>query len=173
MNNGRKTVDVLGREHSGRRFVLIGAAVIFAVWAGLFLAFRQWRERHRADVEFGRREVAAVVEPLKRLEPPGVTPKVWRGAVDDSRGMLEAVVGSGMLDRPAMERLRDELRDRFAKTSPDSAVGDLGTLWDDMEARAGPVLTRKAERPPFVPERPILLKRPTAKPPRAPREEEK
>lgn len=58
-----------------------------------------------------------------------------------------------------MKRLRDDLRGRFAKTTPETAIADLSGLWDDMERQAGPVLTRKSQRPPFAPERPELLKK--------------
>lgn len=148
----------LGPAHSGRRFVLIGAAALLLAWAGLYLVFRDWRARHRALAEFGRIEVATAVAPLADISPPDVDPAAWRRAVADTRAMLVAVTGAGLLDRPKMATLRDELHQRVAASRPGTAVATLRAIWDDMERRAGPVLLREYERPPHPPRRPDVLK---------------
>jgi hypothetical protein len=147
----------LGPARSGRRFV-IGAVVVIAVlWGTLFLVFREWRTRHRELAAFGASEVATVVDPLTGRVPPGVDAKRWRRAVADTHAMLVAATASGTLDRPAMEHLRDDLRGRLARTTPDTAISDLSRLWDEMQDAVGPILTGRASRPPFCPPRPLLL----------------
>jgi hypothetical protein len=148
-----------GPRLSGRRFVAAGVVALLVLWGALYVAFRDWRARHRALAEFGRAAVAPAVEPLAGLRPPGVDPADWSRAVADTRAMLVALTASGLLDRPRMEALRDELRGRVARARDETAVETLRSLWDDMEARAGPVLTRKAERPPHPPPRPAILAR--------------
>ena len=147
----------LGPARSGRRFVIAAVVVIAAVWGTLFLVFREWRTRHRELAEFGASAVAPLVEPLENLVPPRVDPKRWRRAVADTRTMLVAATASGTISRPQMEALRDDLRARFAKTRPETAISDLARLWDEMQSTVGPVLTGRASRPPFCPPRPLLL----------------
>ena len=150
-------VPPLGREHSGKKFVIGSLIVILMIWAVLFLSFRDWKGRHQRAAAFGRSEVAAAVDPLASRVPPEVDARVWKQAVEDSHAMLEAVTGAGLLDRSKMEELLAELLGRFRQTTPESARDDLRWLWDQMEARAGPILTRRAERPPLVPPRPAIL----------------
>ena len=147
----------LGSGSSGRRFVIAGVLVIFVLWGVLFWIFQDWRARHRALSLFGATEVATVVNPLTETVPPGVDPKTWKAAVADTRMMLETVTASGMLDRKAMEQLRDDLRARVARTSPETAIGTLSKLWDEMQAKAGPILMGRPSRPPFPPPRPKIL----------------
>lgn len=147
----------LGRTHSGRTFVLMVMIVLAIAWCGIFLAFSRWKAQYREDKLFGEREVATTVDRLADLKPPGVDRETWTQAVSDSHAMLVVVTGSGILDRSAMTQLRDELRAQYAKTTAESAVNDLSELWDDMQARAGPILTRDPERLPVVPKRPKIL----------------
>lgn len=153
--------DPLGRRYSGRRFVIGGAMALMVLWGTLSGAFLAWRARYEALRDFGARRIASQVEPLAGEVPPGVSPASWRGAVADTRAMLDAVTASGLLDRPAMERLGDDLRARVGRVRghPELARTELRRLWDEMEARAGPVLTRPSSRPPHCPRRPSLLAR--------------
>jgi hypothetical protein len=158
----RSDPGVLGGRHSGRRWVAAGACALVLAWGGLYLAFRDFRARHRALAEYGRSAVATTVDPLAKLRPPGVDPAEWPRAVADTHAMLVAVTASGLLDRPRMEALRDELKRRVGQATPDTALETLRGIWDDMEARAGPILTRRGERPPHPPERPALISDPHA-----------
>ena len=147
----------LGPARSGRRFV-IGAIVILAtLWGTLFLVFRDWRVRHRELAAFGASEVAPLVDPLADRVPLNVAAKRWRRAVADTHDMLVAAMASGTVGRPEMERLRDDLRSRVAKTTSDTAISDLSHVWDEMQTTVGPILTGRASRPPFCPPRPLLL----------------
>ena len=132
---------VLGPARSGRRFVIGAIVVIAALWGTLFLVFREWRTHHRDLAAFGASEVAPLVDPLADRVPPNVAAKRWRRAVADTHDMLVAATASGTINRPEMEHLRDDLRSRFAKTTPDTAISDLSQLWDEMQERVGPILT--------------------------------
>jgi hypothetical protein len=91
--------DALGRGYSGRRVVMVGVVVLLAVGAVLTVAFVRWRASHRVLAEFGRAEVAPVVEPLTARVPPGADAEQWRRAVADTRAMLEVITGAGLLWR--------------------------------------------------------------------------
>ncbi len=163
LNSTARTVagpNVLGPSRSGRRFVIVAVIALLAIWATMFLVFREWRSRHRELAAFGAREVAPLVDPLAEVSPPDVPPKVWKAAVRDSHDMLVALTASGLLDRPGMEGLRDDLRARFRTTSAPTAVRDLARLWKDMESRAGPILSGRSSRPPHPPARPSILEDP-------------
>lgn len=149
--------EALGPPRSGRRFVIVAVVAIAALWGTLFLVFRDWRTRHRDLAAFGAREVATLVDPLAGRVPATVEPKAWRAAVADTHAMLETLTASGLLDRAAMEGLRDDLRERFATTTPETAAADLSRLWDEMQAKAGPVLAGRSSRPPYPPSRPKVL----------------
>ena len=96
MSNGeaKAAPRPMSREFSGRRFVIGAGVTIAVIWLALFLVFRDWRARHRDASEFGRREVATVVDPLADMVPQGVDRKRWLQAVDDSHDMLMTVTGS-------------------------------------------------------------------------------
>jgi hypothetical protein len=155
--DGRDRAEALGPRHDGRWFVTLGVLTLIVLWAALYVAFRDWRARHRALAEFGREAVAPTVDPLAKLRPPGVDPTEWVSAVADTHAMLVVVTSSGLLDRPRLEALRAELGQRVAGATPETAVATLRAIWDDMEARAGPILTRESQRPPHPPRRPELL----------------
>lgn len=158
---------------SGRRFVIAGVIATLLIWGAVYLAFLYWRGRYRALAEFGASQVAPLVDPLADRVPPGVEPDAWRGAVADTRGMLLALTGAGVLDRSQMELLRDEVAARVARaTTPGSARDELTALWDQMEREAGPVIAPDVDPPPGPrhaarhprPPRPALLRRaPAAK----------
>lgn len=156
---------------SGRRFVIAGVVGILAVWGLVYLGFLAWRADYRARAEFGANRVAPLVDPLAEATPPDVDPAAWRTAVGDTHAMLVALAGSGLLDRPTLEVLRDEVATLVARSTPATARGDLAGLWDDLERKAGPTLSpdvtpappgsRHAARHPRPP-RPDLLKRKAA-----------
>lgn len=127
----------IGRALSGRRFVLLSAVVLALLWGGLYLVFRDWRARHRELAAYGRAHVAAAIDPLADLRPPGVDPQAWRKAIDATRRMLADVTASGLLDRPGLDALRDDVQARVsaARARPESAVEILSKLWDDMSRR--------------------------------------
>lgn len=149
--------NVLGKGHSGRAIVLLGLVGLALLTGSIFGAFHLWKARYAQRAAFGRTEVVPAVAPLAEFEPPGVAPGDWLAAVADTQRVLEAVTASGMLDQAAMARLRDELRARVARTTPDTAIRELAAIWDDLEARAGPVLSREPTRGPRPPRRPKLL----------------
>lgn len=161
--NPRRRADegnpsALGPRHSGRRFVIAAVLSLVALLGMLYAAFLDWRGRHEELAAFGRDEVATVVWPLAEVQPPGVEAETWRAAVADTRAMIEAVATSGMLDRARLEALRDELDQCVAEATPATAVAALRAVWDDLERRAGPVITREFLRPPQPPRRPAILR---------------
>ncbi len=133
---------------SGRRFVIAGLIAILLIWGAVYLAFLYWRARYRALAEFGASQVAPLVDPLADRVPPGVDPDAWKAAVADTRGMLLALTGAGVLDRPQMEALRADVAARVARATPETARDELTALWDDVEKRAGPVIAPDVDPPP-------------------------
>jgi hypothetical protein len=134
---------------SGRRFVIAGIVAILLIWGAVYLAFLYWRATYRALAEFGAAQVAPLVDPLAERVPPGVEPAAWKSAVADTHAMLLALTGAGLLDRPGMEALRDDVAARVARaTSPESARAELTNLWDDVEAKAGPAIAPDVNPPP-------------------------
>jgi hypothetical protein len=85
-----------------------------------------------------------MVDPLAAQVPPGVAPEEWREAVRKTHELLVALTGANLLDRPQMQALRAELAARVAGARPETARAALRSIWDDLCARAGPVLTRRA-----------------------------
>jgi len=126
---------------SGRLFVILGIVGILLVWGMVYLGFLAWRREYRALAEFGATSVAPLVDPLADRVPPGVDPSAWRLAVADTRAMLVALTGASLLGRTQMEGLRDEVAAIVARASPATALKDLAALWDDLERKAGPVIS--------------------------------
>ena len=126
---------------SGRLFVTLGVMGILVAWGAVYLGFRSWRANYEALAEFGATQVAPLVDPLGDIVPPDVDAEAWKKAVSDTHGMLLALTGSGLLDRPAMEALRGEVIKLIASATHDSVRGDLIKFWDDLEHRAGPVIS--------------------------------
>ncbi len=133
---------------SGRRAVGTIVAAVLTLWLGLDLAFRGWKARYRARADFGATRVAPAVDPLADLVPPGISPDDWRAAVADTRAMLVALTGSGVLDESRMEDLRRDLAARVAGARPETALRALAALWDDLELKAGPVIAPDRAPPP-------------------------
>jgi len=146
--DGRPGGEGPERLLSGKRFVLAAGLVLAITWGGLYLAFRDWRARHRELAAYGREHVAVAVDLLAGATPPGVPPGEWREAVDSTRRMLADVTASGLLDRPALDALLADLDGRVvkARAEPDSAVAVLSGLWDDM-GRKTPLRTDLVPRP--------------------------
>ena len=140
----------LGRGASGRAFVVAAVVGLAVAWAGVYLAFRGWRARHRELAEYGRASVAAAVGPMAGIEPPGVPREEWRKAVADTRRMLAEVTGSGLLDRAGMDELRAEVEAQVSRARPESAVGVLARIWFDRATEAGPVVDRVPRRAAFL-----------------------
>jgi hypothetical protein len=159
--------QVLGRGHSGRRFVLVCAGIIFFLWFALACGFRVWEIRYEMLRVFGEREVAPVILPLARIMPPGVNAEAWQQAVRDTHAMLITVLSANLLDRPRMEKLRDELTQLVERSRlhPETAVQELGCLWTAMAVRAEFLLQegtsgrRKGHpRPAILPPQPVITR---------------
>jgi hypothetical protein len=112
--------------------------MVLLIWGGLYVAFQRWRSNYRARVAYGTSNVVPVVDALKEVMPPGVDPAAWRDAVDKTRGMLSTVVGSNLLDRDDMDKLRHELDQRVARAEshPETAIDELTAIWNEMADRA-------------------------------------
>ena len=82
--------------------------------------------------------------------PAGVSPEAWRDAVSETHAMLVTVTASNLLDMAALRSLRGEVAARVARARPETALSELAGLWDDLHARAGPVLDRHP-RPKLLP----------------------
>lgn len=148
-SGGGPLPERLGRGVSGRAFVTAAVVGLLVIWGLLYLAFTSWREGARERIAAGK-EAVAVIEGLAAVEPQGVDPGEWAEAVEATHAMLVEVVGTGRLDRPALDRLGDDLAERVAKAAadPDRAVTVLGGIWDDMARLAR--LRDENERPSLV-----------------------
>jgi hypothetical protein len=126
------------RDYSGRRFVVIAIFVLAAIWAVLFIAFRQWRAQYFARAAYGARQVAPVIDGLAEFTPHGVARGDWKDAVDRTHALIVTVVDSNLLSIEQMNTLRDELAEtvRRSRDRPDTAVDELGKVWDSLSARA-------------------------------------
>ena len=156
---------------SGRRTVVLFVAGVLLLWFGLDRGFRAWKARYEARAAFAATRLAPAVDPMARLTPDGVDPVAWRRAVADTHAMLLALGGSGVLDEGRLEDLRRQVADRAARARPETAVGELSALWDDLERRAGPIIAPDRVPPPAGsrhalrhprPPRPALLGPPVA-----------
>jgi hypothetical protein len=173
LNRGPAPGAPTGSRASGRWVVGAVVASVLTLWLGLDLAFRGWKARYRARAEFGAAKVAPLVDPLAGLAPPGVDPPRWRSAVADTHAMLLALTGSGVLDESRMDDLRRDIADRVEKARPETALKALADLWDDLELKAGPVITPDRTPPPASsphaarhprPPRPAILGPPPKRP---------
>jgi hypothetical protein len=149
---------------SGRRFVIVAGLTLLVLWGGLFLAFRDWRARYRARAAFGASQVAPVVDPMARVVPDGVDAAAWRRAVSETHAMLVTLTASNLLDLARMRALRGELAARVARARPETALGELAAVWNDMMDRAAPILKDRHPRPRLLPPQP---EPPPARPRRA------
>jgi hypothetical protein len=139
--SARPFVDLTaGSSYSGRRVVIGLVLMVLFLWGVLFLVFRDWRTRYRARAAFGATQVATAIDPLAAVVPEGVSPEDWRQAVADTHRMLVTITSANLLDRAQMEGLRAEIAAIVARARPDSSRAALARLWDDLAARAGPIL---------------------------------
>jgi hypothetical protein len=118
--------------------VVVAVIVVLLTWGVLYIAFQRWRANYRARVAYGTSNVVPVIDPLKKVTPPGVDSTAWRDAVDKTHAMLTTVVGSNLLDRDAMDKLRLELGQRVARVQshPETATNELAAIWNEMADRA-------------------------------------
>jgi hypothetical protein len=101
--------------------------------------------------------VAPLVDPLKSLHPPGIDYLQWVDAVEDTHVMLVRLTASGLFDQQSMLQLQDEIQQRVAGATSDTAQSTLARLWDDLEHKAGPVLLRKTQKAGHPTVRPEML----------------
>lgn len=139
--------------HSGRRAVIVAGLVLLALWGGLWLAFRRWRAGYRERAAFAVAHVVPAIDPLADVAPPGVDPKAWRAAVDDTRAMLLTLATANVLNRAQMEALRADVDARVARARarPETAVDELAQLWDTLLSQAAPILVPRHPRPKLLP----------------------
>jgi hypothetical protein len=139
-----------GRD--GRRgvwLVLGMAAVAGTLFLGLRLAQNSWKADYQEKRTYGDTLVDQAFEPIRDKRPESLEPGVWDTLVEDTQAMLHQVIGSGLLDRPRIDTLADELRGRVNAATSETAFLELAHLWRDMEQRAGPSLTRLRIPPPI------------------------
>lgn len=142
LETGLRASGGLTRDHSGRRFVGGLLFVLAAFALALFVAFRQWKDRYTSLSEYGAQRVATAVLPLKERTPPGVTPPEWARIVEQTQRVLEGLTSAGVLDLQQMRAMRLELERRVVTARPETAAPILESIWSDLVARSGPVLTR-------------------------------
>lgn len=145
-----------GPAHSGRRVVTLWVVVLLLLWGTLYVVFRDWRARYRVRAEYGATQVAPMIDPLAELVPPGVEAADWRAAVAETHAMLVTLTAANLLDLRQMQALRADVAARVkrARAHPDSARAELSGLWNDLAAKAGPILTPRHPRPRLLPPAP-------------------
>jgi hypothetical protein len=126
----------LPRSHSGRRFVILAALAVLAIWGVLDLVFRDWRARYRRRAAYGASHVAPAIDPMAETVPPGVDPAAWRDAVSRTHDMLRTVAASNLLGLDEIQRLRAELDAAVARARPETARAELAAVWDAIADRA-------------------------------------
>jgi hypothetical protein len=128
----------LGQMQSLRRDLIVrvdgaraatAATVLEGIWASL--------EQRAGPIvtQSPRFELAATLNPLARRRPEGVTTEDWDLAMARTRAMLIAVTADRETAPPTRDRraLRDGIADRLLKTTPESALKDLGWVWDVVQ----------------------------------------
>jgi hypothetical protein len=132
---------------SGR--VLVTALVLgtLVFWGSLQVAFRYWRAGYRERAAYGARYAAGALEPFATAVPSDVTPDAWRATVAATRAMLLTLTASNVLDDDGLQALAADVAARAARVRPETARGELSTLWDDIEHRAAPIIRNRHPRP--------------------------
>ncbi len=135
---------------SGRKFVIGLVIAVLILWAGIAALFQTWKANQLALAAFGETQVAPAIDPLAAFVPPGVPEPDWKAAVTDTHGMLLALTGAGLLDRPRMDGLKADIEARVArvKAAPTTSLTELTALWDDLDAKAGPAIAPDLIPPP-------------------------
>jgi hypothetical protein len=156
---------VANREpgHSGRRFVLVAGLVFLALWGVLYLLFRDWRARYYQRALYGASYVVPAIDPMARIDPPGVSPKDWRVAVASTKSMLLTVTSSNLLDQRQLQELHSRLEAAAARSTadPTRAIAELAAIWNNIADR-GEFLLKDSKsaggerhpRPKILPPRP-------------------
>jgi hypothetical protein len=87
---------------------------------------------------YGKDRVAPALDPLAGLDPPGVTPQLWRDAVARTRALLLDVTAARTISILRMQDLRRELDQAVARARahPESAVDELAAVWDALDRYA-------------------------------------
>ena len=129
-------------------------------WLGLFATLKPLLTGAKQRSEFGRKELAPTVLALLQVQPPDVDFRVWEDAVHDAHSLLATATDAGGLSLEEMTELRDQVRASAerAREHPETAVAELGSIWDDASAvarrtqRAGePEIERRHPRPSILP----------------------
>jgi hypothetical protein len=156
--------------------VTAAVLTVLVLWGSLYLAFRHWRSRYRERADFGKRYVAAAVDPLAAVVPAGerpaavraagcagaaaiaaaaspldVSPGDWRRAVAETHELLVALTAANVLDLEQMRALSGRVSACAARARPETARADLAALWDEVEPRAGPIVRARHPRPDLLP----------------------
>ena len=94
--------------------------------------------RYRERALYGATQVLPAIDKLRAITPTNVDPVQWRKAVDQTGSMLITVTGSNLLDVKDMDRLRDELDQHASRATdhPETAIRELGDIWDEIADRA-------------------------------------
>ncbi len=153
---------------SGRKFVILAVIGVLLTWGAVYLGFRSWKANYEALAAYGETQVAPLIDPLANRVPADIEAATWKKAVADTHGMLIALTGSGMLDRARMEELGAEITTLVQNATPATALKDLSHFWDQLERRAGPVISsevtparpgsRNEKRHPRLPRPAILIR---------------
>ena len=161
----RVRIDATSPGVSGRRVVLAICVVVLALWGALTLAMSSWKAAYAAKAEYGRTQIAPLVDPLEKCVPQGIDVDEWGAAVKATHTMLHALTAANLLEMDALQSLRADLVVRLRDPQPETVRVTLTELWDELEKKAGPVLN--ASQPPPAtsrhakrverPERPALL----------------
>lgn len=152
---------------SGRVVVICACVVVLCIWGGLTLGMRAWKADYESKAEFGRTQIAPLVDPLAEMVPVGVEPAAWAAAVQDTHKMLHALTAASLLDMKMLEDLKSKLETQVNSAKPETVQAMLTELWDDQIKKAGPVMNASAPPPPNTrhakrverPERPAILTR--------------
>ena len=171
--NGRAANRDTASGVSGRVFVVSVVVAVVLAWGALQVTFRLWRSAYRARAAYGASKMAGAIGPLAEVRPrdvaspgaravglagaaalacvaePRVDPAAWRGAVEETRAMLETLTASNALDVAAMDALAGRVSAMVARAiaRPETARAELADLWDEVEAGAGPVVVLHHARP--------------------------
>jgi hypothetical protein len=149
--------------HSGRRFVLIAGLVLLAIWATLYLLFRDWKARYQQRALRAAAYVLPAIDPLAQVNPPDIPAAAWRDAIAQTQSMLLTVTRSNLLDDQQMRTLRTEVEGAAARSlaDPKRALTELASIWNYVADRGDFLLrdSRSASgerhpRPKILPPRP-------------------
>lgn len=148
------------RGLSGRIVVPVLCISILALWAVLYLAFRDWRVRRAERAKVAARHVEETIipllAPLLDLRPEGITEPEWKDATSATAALLDRLASSGEYEPADLDRVRDDLAKLRANAVRTTALADLVALWDRVQ-HAGPAAVHNMERPPILTAMPALL----------------